>query len=69
MATSLQHDIEALGDLPATGLALRVLSRVTGLRVSLVARVTRDSWTACAVHDELGLGLDAGATLELEDTF
>jgi hypothetical protein len=49
--------------------ALRVLSRTTGMRISLVARVTDESWTACAVLDEAGFGLQPGDQLELHSTY
>lgn len=48
---------------------LKVLSQVTGLRISLVARVTKDSWTACAVLDEADFGLKPGDQLEVATTF
>ncbi|WP_373046648.1 ATP-binding protein [Vulgatibacter sp.] len=48
---------------------LRVLARTTGQRMALVARVTRDSWTACAVLDEAGWGLQPGLTLDVATTY
>lgn len=48
---------------------LRVLRRVTGLRIALVARVTETSWTACAVLDDAGFGLKPGDELALSDTY
>jgi 3-phosphoglycerate kinase len=48
---------------------LRVLRRVTGLRVVLVARVTDTSWTACAVLDDAEFGLKPGDQLELSHTY
>ncbi len=48
---------------------LRVLVRVTGLRVALVAHVTPSAWTACAVLDEAGFNLTAGDQLELQNTY
>lgn len=50
-------------------MVLRVLRRVTGLRIALVARVTDSSWTACAVLDDAGFGLKAGDELALSDTY
>ncbi|CAG9186871.1 Adaptive-response sensory-kinase SasA [Cupriavidus pampae] len=35
---------------------------------SAVARVTDESWTACAVHDRVSFGLDAGGQLDLRTT-
>lgn len=48
---------------------LRVLRRSTGLRIALVARVTEESWTACAVLDEANFGLKPGDQLELRNTY
>lgn len=62
-------DVAAVGRLPAVETALRVLRRVTNLRIALVARVTPDSWTACAVLDDAGFGLGAGDVLEISDTY
>ena len=41
---------------------------MTGLRFAAVARVTEDSWTACAVLDQLGFGLQVGGELEVTTT-
>ena len=66
---SLQTDVAAVGRLDVVQTALKVLRRTTGLRIALVARVTSDSWTACAVLDEAGFGLSPGDQLELATTF
>ena len=58
-----------LDRLEAVQTTLKVLRRVTGLRIALVARVTETSWTACAVLDEAGFGLRAGDQLPLRDTY
>lgn len=62
-------EVATLGQIPAVDTALRVLRRVTGLRIALVARVTPESWTACAVLDDAGFGLAPGDVLELSDTY
>lgn len=67
--SAVETDIAAVGRLEAVQLILRVLSRSTGLRVALVARVTKDSWTACAVLDNAGLGLKVGDQVELQTTY
>ena len=69
MKSSEQADISAIGRIESMDTILQVLSRVTGLRIALVARVTDDSWTACAVHDEANYGLSVGDHLELSTTF
>lgn len=63
---------EALADinrLEAVQTALRVLRRTTGLRIALVARVTAESWTACAVLDDANFGLKPGDQLSLHTTY
>ena len=67
--TATDRDVEAIDRLDAVKTTLQVLRQVTGLRVSLVARVTEDSWTACAILDDVGLGLKPGDPLELSTTF
>jgi hypothetical protein len=62
-------DVSAVDRLDVVHASLKVLHRVTGLRIALVARVTEDSWTACAVLDEAGFGLKAGDSLELSTTY
>ena len=66
---SIDVDTLMLHGMPAVQTALRVLSRTTGLRIALVARVTKDSWTACAVLDEANFGLKPGDHLELNTTY
>lgn len=63
------EDVKTVSRLEAMPTALRVLARATGLRIALVARVTEDSWTACAVHDEAGLGLRPGDQLDVALTY
>ncbi len=62
-------DVEAINRLDAINTILGVLTRATGMRIALVARVTPDSWTACAVLDEAGFGIKPGDTLELHTTY
>ena len=66
---SSDTDVLAFEHLPAVQTALRVLSRTTGLRIALVARVNDDSWTACAVLDDADFGLKPGDHLELNTTY
>ncbi|MBA2355335.1 MAG: GAF domain-containing protein [Acidobacteria bacterium] len=61
--------VDAISRLPAAQAALHVLCRVTGLRMALVARVTPESWTACAVLDDAGFGLEVGMTLDVTTTY
>ncbi len=62
-------DVAAIDRLEAVKTSLKVLRRATGLRIVLVARVTDASWTACAVLDEAGFGLQPGDELDLSTTY
>lgn len=61
-------DVAALLQLPALPALLELASRLTAMRFVAVARVTDERWTACAVHDLLGFGLQPGQDLVLETT-
>lgn len=69
MSTAAPADVVILDHLDAVQTSLRVLRRVTGLRIALVARVTESSWTACAVLDEAGFGLKSGDEIDLSTTY
>lgn len=69
LAANVAADVEATQSLDAVSTILRVLAETTGMRISLVARVTAETWTACAVHDEAGFGLAAGDTLDIATTY
>lgn len=66
---AIAQDVAAIGRLEVVGTALKVLCRTTGLRVALVARVTEDSWTACAIVDEANFGLGPGDRLDVTTTY
>lgn len=61
-------DIATIGRISAVPAILQVISEMTGLRFAAVARVTEDSWTACAVLDRLDFGLPVGGELDLNTT-
>lgn len=61
-------DIATIGRISAVPAMLQVISDMTGLRFAAVARVTDDSWTACAVLDQLAFGLGIGGELDLTTT-
>jgi signal transduction histidine kinase len=60
--------IAAVAQIGAVPLMLRVITEVTGLRLSLIAHVTADEWTCCAVNDQLQFGLEVGGTLDVATT-
>ena len=57
--------IQRIGAVPAI---LQVIREMTGMRFAAVARVTTDSWTACAVLDQLDFGLQVGGELDVVTT-
>lgn len=61
-------DIATIGRISAVPAMLKVISDMTGLRFAAVARVTEDTWTACAVLDQLEFGLGVGGELDLTTT-
>ena len=61
-------DIATIGRISAVPAMLQVINEMTGLRFAAVARVTDDSWTACAVLDHLDFGLLVGGELDLTTT-
>jgi hypothetical protein len=67
-ADPIRQDVEAVSRISAVPTILRVVSEVSGLRFSVVARVTQDQWVACAVHDEMSFGLGPGDTLDVTTT-
>ena len=65
---SILKDVERISRLSAVPTLLKVVSETTGMRFSLIARVTPEHWVACAVHDEMNFGLKPGETLEVATT-
>ncbi len=65
----ISNDVAIFSRLEIVNTILKLLSHTTGLRIALVARVTEESWTACAVLDEAGFGLKPGDHLELHTTY
>ena len=69
MTSEIALEVAAISRMDTVNLALQVLRRTTGLRIALVARVTPDSWTACAVLDDAGVGIEPGQQAELGNTY
>ncbi|WP_240359498.1 hypothetical protein [Pyxidicoccus trucidator] len=65
----LAADVAAVGRIGAVKTVLRLLLQATGLRLGVVTRVTAESWTCCAVLDEVNFGLHPGDTLEVATTY
>ncbi|WP_460418342.1 GAF domain-containing sensor histidine kinase [Pseudomonas sp. microsymbiont 2] len=68
MTQAANADIAIIGRINAVPAILQVICETTGLRFAAVARVTDNSWTACAVLDTLGLGLAVGSQLDVATT-
>lgn len=68
LPTSLQADVAAVGRLDSVPALLDILCSHTGMGFAAVARVTDDSWTACAVLDKIGFGLKPGGQLPVDTT-
>lgn len=68
MGQAAAADIAMIGRISAVPAILQVIRELTGLRFAAVARVTEDSWTACAVLDQLNFGLQVGGELDLVTT-
>jgi signal transduction histidine kinase len=64
----IARDVSAVASLDAVPLLLEMLCEATGMRFAVVARVTDNSWTACAVKDDIKWGLVAGDQLDVETT-
>jgi len=68
MGQTAAADIATIGRISAVPAILQVIRELTGLRFCAVARVTEDSWTACAVLDQLNFGLQVGGELDVVTT-
>jgi signal transduction histidine kinase len=64
----IHRDVLAVSQIGAVPTLLEVLCESTGMRFAAVARVTENTWTACAVNDGINFGLVAGGQLEVEST-
>jgi hypothetical protein len=67
-AADIARDISAVGRIEALPTILEVLCDLTGMRFAAVARVTENSWTACAIKDAISFGLPVGGQLPVETT-
>ncbi|MBA5979602.1 GAF domain-containing sensor histidine kinase [Pseudomonas sp. MD195_PC81_125] len=68
MGQTAAADIATIGRISAVPAILQVIRELTGLRFAAVARVTEESWTACAVLDQLDFGLQVGGELDVVTT-
>ncbi|MGG2023841.1 GAF domain-containing sensor histidine kinase [Pseudomonas sp. S8] len=68
MGQTAAADIATIKRISAVPAILQVIRELTGLRFAAVARVTEESWTACAVLDQLDFGLQVGGELDVVTT-
>ncbi|RON12698.1 GAF domain-containing sensor histidine kinase [Pseudomonas frederiksbergensis] len=68
MGQTAAADVATISRISAVPAILQVISELTGLRFAAVARVIENTWTACAVLDRLGFGLQVGDELDLVST-
>ncbi len=66
---TLDSDLQAFNDMEGVQTILRVLRRITGMRISMVVRTTDETWTACAVLDDANFGFKPGDQLEFQTTY
>ena len=68
MTSSYQHDVAAVQRIDAIPAILQMVQDITGMRFACIARVTADSWTACAVLDKIAFGMLPGDCLDVSTT-
>jgi signal transduction histidine kinase len=67
-ADDLPVSVREVQKIGAVGQILETVAALTGLGFVAVAHVTDNSWTTCAVLDELGFGLKVGDGLDVTTT-
>ena len=65
---AISADIATIGRIGAVPSILRLICNDTGMGFAAVARVTDETWTACAVQDDVDFGLKPGGQLDLKTT-
>ena len=65
---AIAADIAAVARVSAVPGILQVICNKTAMGFAAVARVTDQTWTACAVHDAIDFGLKPGGQLPLKTT-
>ncbi len=67
-AEAIERDLQTVARIAAVPMVLRIVSETTGMRFAAAARVTDQTWTACAVHDRIDFKLPVGGQLDLHTT-
>lgn len=68
MSSPLSNDVASIQRISAVPTILETVAATTGLGFVCIARVSKDSWTTCAVLDRVGLGLRVGDGLDVTTT-
>jgi signal transduction histidine kinase len=68
MQEGVLRDVAAIQAISAVPTILETVAATTGLGFVCIARVTRNSWTTCAVLDKLSFGLKVGDGLDVTTT-
>jgi signal transduction histidine kinase len=68
MPGSVSLHVKEIQSIAAVPRMLETMATMTGLRFVCIAHVTATSWTTCAVHDQLGYGLQPGDPLDVTTT-
>jgi signal transduction histidine kinase len=68
MQDNVLRDVAAIQAIGAVPTILETVAAITGLGFVCIARVTRNSWTTCAVLDKLNFGLKVGDGLDVTTT-
>jgi signal transduction histidine kinase len=68
MKVDLSKRVDEIQAISAVPKILETVAAMTGLRFVCIAHVTDDSWTACAVLDQLDFGLAPGGQLDVTTT-
>jgi len=68
MPDSISSHVKEIQSMAAVPRMLETVAALTGLRFVCIAHVTANSWTTCAVYDQLGFGLVPGSPLDVTTT-
>ena len=64
----IARDITTVQQIDALPALLDVVCDLTGMRFAAVARVTENTWTACAIRDSIDFGLAVGGQVPIDTT-
>jgi signal transduction histidine kinase len=68
MTLDYLQEVEIVGRIPALSTILCVVTRTTGTRLAILAKVEEERWVACSVEDQLGAGFVRGMDMDVKST-